>query len=458
MPIDIVKSLKIENPATGGIQTDFGPTEIDDTEDYLTAKGYAFEGTENVRIEKNGSNMEFRDLATGPVSLFALNSARPNITWVNSVSDLPTPAAGVITLADNGTYFFTANVDLVGNRLVCGNNTTILGASSENCSIFSTGLSASTALITSVYSLPMRNITITHGTALNLDATGNPTAAIDWFGVNFTNCAIVGTIKSYSNFIMQDSALLSSANMTFDGTMGTVGGLQCLFSGIAGQTTMIYPATLTITRRIRWAYCSWVAFGGATALDVSTSAVIPVEAYILDTCNFSGGATYTAGVQFNDNKALFTNCKGISNSAEIALMSFTNNATQNAIATTGVFEKIEGTTTASAVNQRFTHTANRLTYSGGLTRTFIITASTSANSVVTNAVVILVRIAKNGTTIADSESQATTSASGRNENFYCQTITELVPGDFIELFIANNTNANNLLATELNVIVRSAGV
>jgi hypothetical protein len=67
-----------------------------------------------------------------------------------------------------------------------------------------------------------------------------------------------------------------------------------------------------------------------------------------------------------------------------------------------------------------------------------------------------VRIAKNGTTIADSESQATTSASGRNENFFCQTIVSLATNDFIEVFIANNTNGNNLLATELNLIVRAA--
>jgi hypothetical protein len=391
----------------------------------------------------------------------ALDGAKQNfinITWVNSVSDLPAPVSGVITLAANATYFFTANVDLNGSRIVCGNNTTILGASSENCSIFSTGLSAGTALITSVYSLPMRNITITHGTALNLNASGTPTAAIDWIGVNFTNCAIVGTIANYSNFIMSDCALLSSANMTFDGTFGTIGGLQCLFSGIAAQTTMIYPATLTVTRRIRWAYCSWVAFGGGTALNVSASAVIPTETYILDTCNFSGGGTYTAGVDYTSNTAFFSGCRGISNSAQIGQMFFTNNATQNPIATTGVFEKILGTTSPSAVNQKFTHTSNRLTYSGGLTRTFVVTASTSANSVVTNTVVILVRLAKNGTTIAESESQASTSANGRNENFYSQAIVELAPGDFIELFISNATNANNLLATELNVLIVSAGL
>jgi hypothetical protein len=379
----------------------------------------------------------------------------PNFIFVNSKDDLPTAVAGVITLADNVTYFITTTIDLTGDRLVCGNNTVLIGGSSENCFLISTGLSASTALITSVYSLPMRNLSITHGTALNLDGTGNATAAIDWFGVNFTNCATVGTIKTYSNFIMSDCALLSSANMTFDGTIGTVGFQQCLFSGIAGQTTLNFPSTLTITRRIRAIYSSFVAFGGATAINVAVAAVIPVESYILDTINFSGGATYVSGVTHTDNKALFQNCKGISNSAEIAQMYFTNNTTQNNIATQNVFELIAGTTTAAAINSKFTHTTGRLTYTGGLTRNFAISAAASAYSVSTATVTILVRIAKNGTTLAESESQATTSAIQRNENFFSQTFVELAPNDFIEVYITNATNANNLLCTELNVMIRA---
>lgn len=391
----------------------------------------------------------------GQIDDILLKLPDPELKFVNNKNDLPTAVNGVITLADNVTYFITKTIDLTGDRLVGGQNTTIIGGSSENCFLISTGLSASTALISSNWSLPMRNISITHGTALNLDATGNSTAAIDWFGVNFTNCATVGLIKSYSNFIMSDCALLSSANMTFDGTIGTVGFQQCLFSGIAGQTILNFPSTLTITRRIRSIYSSFVAFGGATAINVSTSAVVPVEGYILDTINFSGGATYTAGVQYTDNKALFQNCKGINNSAEIGQMYYTNNTTQNTIATTNVFEKVVGVTTASTINQKFSHTDNRLTYTGGIVRAFRATAFCSAQAITTNATTILIRIAKNGVTIAESEAQATTSATGRNESFPCQAIVELTANDYLEVWIANATNANNLLVTELNMIVEA---
>ncbi len=391
----------------------------------------------------------------GQINAINLKLPDPEFVFVNSKTDLPTAVSGVITLADNVTYFITKTIDLTGDRIVSGLNTTILGGSSENCILKSTGLSASTALITSIYSLPMRNLTITHGTALNLNGTFSATTALDWFGVNFTDCAIVGTIANYSNFIMSDCALLNSANMTFYGTIGTVGFVNCLFSGIAAQTTLNFPATLTITRRIRVIYSSFVAFGGATAINVNASAVIPVESYILDTVNFSGGATYTGGVTYTDNKAFFSNCKGIVNSSAIGQMYYTNNTAQNPIVTQNVFEKILGTTTASTINQKFSHTSNRLTYTGGLVRSFKVTAFVSANSVTTANALILVRIAKNGVTIAESEAQATTSAINRNEAFPCQAIIEMTTNDYVEMWVNNTSSALNILATELNVIVEA---
>jgi len=54
MAIDIVKPLKIENPASGGSQTDPFPTEAKPTEDYAAFKGIAFEGLDTHLIEKIG--------------------------------------------------------------------------------------------------------------------------------------------------------------------------------------------------------------------------------------------------------------------------------------------------------------------------------------------------------------------------------------------------------------------
>ena len=167
------------------------------------------------------------------------------IKFVSEKSQFPIPINGVITLEDSVTYFITAIVDLEGDRIVAGQNSVILGASSENCYLKSTGLNPSTALITGNYSLPIRNVSFTHSKVFNLDGDG-VTTALDWFGVNLVDCQTVGTIKDYSNFVMTDSAFLNSSGLVFDGSIGTVAFGNCLFDNYAGGTAITIPSTATI--------------------------------------------------------------------------------------------------------------------------------------------------------------------------------------------------------------------
>jgi hypothetical protein len=373
------------------------------------------------------------------------------IKFIEVKSDFPAPIAGVITLLDNLTYYVLATIDLTGDRIVCGQNTTILGGSSENCKLCSFGLAPSTPLVSSQWSLPMRNISLTHGTAISLDATGNANQALDWAGVNFLNCPIVGLVKNYSNFIATDCGFLNAGNMTFDGTIGTVGFITCIFDNTATGTSLIIPATAIITRRFRVVYSSFISLVGETALNVSTSASIPVEGYILAAANFAGGGTYTSGVLYNDNKALFQNCRGVTNSISIGQAYMVNNVVATTIAVAGTFYKIIGTTSPSVLNQRFSHSANRLTFDGQIGGAFKITAILSCSS--GNNQLLLTRVALNGTTVPQSESQISTSGNGRSENIVVAAIISLAATDYIEIFVANSTSSTNITVSELNFIV-----
>lgn len=396
--------------------------------------------------------------ATNTSSITTINNTlaittSPCFVVVDSLSDLPAPVSGVITLLDNYTYLIVNTVDLVGNRLVCGQNTTIIGTSSENCRIKSTGLGA-TALITSEWSLPLRFITIEADVALNLDASANANQALDWAGVNFTNCATIGTIKTYSNFIMSDSAFLSSGGLTFDGTIGTIAFNQCLFDTDTGQTAITLPSTLTVSRRFRIIYSSFVVAAGETGISVSTSATIPNDGYILDTVNFSGGGTYTTGVVYSDNKALFVANKGISNSASIGFMTMQANATATTVSASSTDYKVSGTTTLESISQKFTMpTDNRLTYGGAITRDFRVLVTAALES--SNNNVLGLYIAKNGTVFTNSSNFSTTSGTGKADNNTSQTVVDLATNDYLEVFVSNETGANNITATYMSVIVES---
>lgn len=358
-----------------------------------------------------------------------------------------------ITLTDNATYFITDNVDLFGYRLVGGQNTTIIGGSSENCRIKSTGLNASTALISSAWSLPMRNITIEHDTAINLDATANANQALDWFGVNFTDCAIIGTIKNYNNFVMTDSAFLNSQGLTFDGTFGTIAFGNTLFDNRTSGTMITLPATATITRRFRIIYSSFVCLSGETGINVNASATISDERYILDTVNFSGGGTYLTGVTDTSNKALFVACVGITNTNVNGQLYMQNNATVTTVASANVFYKVLGTTTASADNQKYLHSNNRLTNDAIIPRKFLIQCNlsfTSGNNNVCqfgfyDSVLAVVR--------TPSKTKTTANGSGRAENVTFNCVVTHKQGDYLEIHAANTTGTNNITVTDMNFVV-----
>jgi hypothetical protein len=72
----------------------------------------------------------------------------------------------------------------------------------------------------------------------------------------------------------------------------------------------------------------------------------------------------------------------------------------NEITTGGTYEKVLGTTTAGTLRD-FTHTDNRLTYTGATTRQFSVDVSVSMTG--DNSITTHWRVAKGGVTIADSE-------------------------------------------------------
>jgi hypothetical protein len=375
-----------------------------------------------------------------------------NIVFVGSKSDFPAPVANVITLVADVTYFITDHIDLTGARLVGAENTTIIGGSSENCTITSTGLDGGTALFTTEWTTPIRHISFKDvDTALSVDGTLR-VVALDWTGVNFVNVPNVGTIDSVDNWIFTKGAFLNSTGVNLDGTIGTVAFNQCLFN-TPTSTNRLFSllSTLTITRRFRVIYSSFIVNAGAIGISLQGGATIPNSGLILDTCNFAGAGGYLGGVSYEDNVALFVNNVGIINSRENSLYFMNGNATATVIAATGTAVKVAGTTTSGAVTSKFTNTNNRATYIGAIDRLFKLTATMSIES--GNNHIIGVYVAKNGALINDSEVHITTNAGGRAEAAAVQASVQLEANDYLEIWVENDTAATDITVTNLNVII-----
>ena len=75
--VDKIKPLKIESASTGGTEDDMFPHESDPTEDYLAAKGVAFENLDTTRIYGDSGTLMFQDnIETTPVTLEDLRSGQ----------------------------------------------------------------------------------------------------------------------------------------------------------------------------------------------------------------------------------------------------------------------------------------------------------------------------------------------------------------------------------------------
>jgi len=374
---------------------------------------------------------------------------------VDTIEDLPSPVGGVITLADETAYLFVTTIDLLGDRLVGGNNTTILGTSSETSIITSTGLGLGIPLFSSLYTTPIRHVSFSDiDTAINIQGDAN-SAALDWTGVNFVNVPNVGVLNGGANFIFSKGAFINSKGLLISGSWDTVSSDNSLFSGDGTAGSIIeLSSSCIITRRFRIIYSAIIAFSSSVGIEVDALATLPIEGFILDTVSFSGGGVYLSGIDSKSIYSNFVNCTNLINTYEFSNIYMNGNATATTFAGVGVPTKILGTTTDNSLSQKFTHTSNRSTYTGGRTRIFNVSSVTTIISSSSNDQVG-VYVAKNGAVINSSETYITTNASNRAENAFVQTVVELETNDYIEIWVENNSDSSSLTAQSLNTLIKA---
>lgn len=441
------------------------PTEAADVDADLTqAQADIITNANNITFNYVATENNAVDIATNVAgiaanlaSITAIQTAIAGLSsgelvFVASVADFPDPVAGVISLVSGVAYYIVGDVDLAGDRLSCSGPVTILGASPETSTLKSTGLVSGTALITSTDTLTLKSVALTAETVFDLNGTG--AEGLDWFGVNLIDCPEIGTIQNYSNLIVNTMGILNSAGWTFDGTIGTIGFTDTIFEGSAAATIIMIPATAAITRRFRIRYSAFVTLSGETSLDVSASASLPVEGYILDHCNFAGGGTYITGVQHDDTEALFEANVGISNSTNVAFYTMQGNATATTIAAIATPVKVAGTTTASSITQGFdTATTNRAEYVREVARTFRVTATVTVSGATNKEVGVF--IAKNGTVDTTTRGGGSTGSGGRADGVVSQGVFDMSDTDYLEVWIENADSTDNLTVDDLNFIAQA---
>ncbi len=371
---------------------------------------------------------------------------------VSSKEDFPTPVNGVITLEDTYTYLVTTDVDLQGDRIVCGQSNVITGWSSENCSLTSTGLTD--ALITATHTVVIKFITF-KDVQTCFDVQGLGITALDWLGVNVINVENIGDFNNFSNLVLTSCAFFNSLNMRLLGTFDSFVMDTCLMVSDGNAGSLISTdATTVCNRRIRIQDSVINTLGVSDGLAINVNMTIGDERFILDKVSFGNFGTGLPlnGLDYTSNKTLFTGCSGITNSAKFAHYYAQNNSLVTTIPSRDTPVKANMITIGNPISQKFDFIDNRATYVGSGLQTFKVlsTCSITANS---NNDQISIYIAKNG--VIDPVSKITITSDSRNrvQNAVNSLPIELSNGDYIELWVENNTDSSNIRVTSLNVIV-----
>ena len=369
--------------------------------------------------------------------------------------DLPDSVNNTITLVDNVTYLFVTDVDLMGDKIECGVNNVILGYSSENCSITSTGLAVGTSMIESSNTTVIRYISFKDvDTCFEFDGGGN-VMALDWTGVNTYNIPNIGTFTNFDNIVFKVCAFIDSSNLNVSDSFDSFVMTDTICTGGTGTLINFLPNTVC-NRRIRIQDSPFVTYGTANGINVDPTVSIGNEQYILNSINFSnvGTGSSLTGLDYTSNKSEFSGNSGIINSAKFANYYATNNSNVTTIPSRDTPVVANIVTTFNPVSQKFAFTNNRATYTGGVQGFFKVqaTCSITANS---NNDQISVYIAKNGVLVNQSVVTTTSDSRNRLQNVTLFTPLELDPNDYVEIWVENNTDASNITVTSCNTLVES---
>ena len=399
-----------------------------------------------------GAAVEFAARASGMVD---------GIVFVDNLDRLPAAVNGARTLAADTCYYFTTAIDLLGTWLVLSSGTVLLGTSSETAILTSTGLDPGQAFVVAAHGgpNPMRHLRFEGlGTVFDIDGLNGANAALDWFAVNIVDCDTIGTIRDVGNLIVDNSAWLNSSGLTLDGTIETAAWEKTPWTVPSGSasTAITLPDTLVISRRFRLQTMPISVPSGCTGIAVADidATFANSETLQITDVRFTGAGTYVTGATYSDDQVSVFRTVGVTNTAPVCSYSMTSNASATTITVQGTYYKIAGTPTAGTYNARFTVSGNRATYTGAYPRFFTVEGDVALTSGANNQ--IAVRVAVNGTTFASTTMPTTANAAGRAESLGVHGVVQLSPGDYIEIFVTNNSGNTAVTVTDLQVLI--AGV
>jgi hypothetical protein len=399
------------------------------------------------------------DAAQATADAAVASGTAPELLTVRTLSDFPTPVAGVITLtAPTKALRILQTINLGANRLVVPNDFTILGIGGAE-----SGLQGSNAaaLITGkrLVTLDMAVINAAGPSARVAGTVANDPAA----GIRANGCVFVGASSSGAVQI-HDADLGSFFQCSWQSCTGVgvraTGGIRAAFAGAcqalgnaASFTWLQVPAGTTVSGRVVVSTSSFDLASGGVGVDVDPAAM-QIRGLQLNSCLFPdpatpGVGTPATGTTAASTKGEFFGNVNVENTHFRGGMSIADNAMATTVSNTTDYFVLSGTTTLAVAQLFDSPAAGRLRYIGtGTIRTkataFVTLTTGSPNQ---DLQVIFVRYSAGGTPsnltvfIAEDVTDGTTLRTGI---IPLMVWPSLAAGESLAVAVRNKTASNNV--------------
>lgn len=375
--------------------------------------------------------------------------ALPKQVLVGSKSDFPTPSSGTITLAVNTEYFLTADVDVGTDRFILGDNSNIRAQSSGLATLTYTGTGDMLTGVGVSSKVSQIRIDCPNGKLLNIDGGG--TGIFQMLNMTIGIVDDLGTIKDLAGTqlfsilfasITTNGLLFTGSHKAFlaSNILVTINGGTLLNLGIATFDAFSFTTSFPTV-----AVGATMVSGAASSANINTGGFGTVENVIME-----GAGTALTGITIDDAQWQFSLNNTIADTRPDALLSFNTPTTTTAAVNTPTL--IAGTWTLETSSQFTTTAAGRATYNGVKNAQLPVSIGSTIEAVSGTNKDITLYLALNGVVISNSRSTNRVSSNDPKNTSIMWQLT-LTPGDFIEVFIENNTDGIGLTINKASIRV-----
>ena len=375
--------------------------------------------------------------------LFAVSTLTRRVV-INSLADLPAPVGGVITLADYTLYVQADDVSLSTIRFVMGVNTVYSGIDSLVVTLDYVGTLPLFTFVNVTGSV--KNIKVVHPNAplFSFSDTGSNVLRVSDVSYNGSSIGDFGGTNSgmrLTNF----SGSVSLKGMTFSGNWRVFLFEPSLSSLTSGSFIDLGAATfdsISISETtLNYTLGSFFLSGLANSGNINADGLATVT-----NAQLAGGGTPLQQISSTDSLFVFSHNNSIRDSKPDGLLSMQGNASATPITVINAPVLAVGVWVVDEVSQFTGTTGGRLTYVAGNDVRLQILFSVSLSPVISTGVAMSAYIAINGSIVPQSRRQGTGSANGPTSITLPWQYT-FVTGDYVEVFVSNNTNTTDILVS-----------